>query len=165
MRILSKRFSSSCRLCVIVSEFDGAAQERVQTYIVRGQTETVPRWRTVDQSFSSVEFKRLLYRWSVVCRSRTTITGDCCSSSSRDPRSPYSESRRRTSRTSLALFSSGNTCGSALPIYGRRSGSRRAPRHARRLDLTSWDQASVVVLLSTRKTAATAYLNRAFFYF
>jgi len=36
-------------VCHIVSEFDGASQERVQTCIVRGQTETVPRWRTVDQ--------------------------------------------------------------------------------------------------------------------
>jgi len=38
---IAKHISSSCRLCVIVSEFDGATQERVQTCIVRGQTETV----------------------------------------------------------------------------------------------------------------------------
>ena len=43
---IAKQISSSCRLCVIVSEFDGAAQERVQTCIVRGQTETVhARWQ------------------------------------------------------------------------------------------------------------------------
>ena len=46
---IAKQIYSSCRLCVIVSKFDGATQERVQTCIVRGQTETVPRWRTVDQ--------------------------------------------------------------------------------------------------------------------
>jgi len=46
---IAKQISSSCRLCVIVSEFDGAAQELIQTCIVRGQTETLPRWRTLDQ--------------------------------------------------------------------------------------------------------------------
>jgi len=46
---IAKQISSSCRLCVIVSEFDVATQERVQTCIVRSQTETVPCWRTVDQ--------------------------------------------------------------------------------------------------------------------
>jgi len=38
---IAKQITSSCRLCVIVSKFDGEAQERVQTCIVRGQTETL----------------------------------------------------------------------------------------------------------------------------
>jgi len=46
---IAKQITSSCRLCVIASEFDGTAQEQVQTCVVRGQTETVPHRHTVDQ--------------------------------------------------------------------------------------------------------------------